>query len=38
MDSQTKEFIDGVFERSKNDPFTVTKDDILRMLSMDTKT
>ena len=35
MDRQTKGFIDDVFERSKADPFSVTRDDIMRMLSMD---
>ena len=35
MDRLTKEFADDVFERSKADPFTVTRDDILGMLSMD---
>ena len=35
MDRETKAFIDLMFERSKIDPFTVSRDDIIRMLSMD---
>ena len=35
MDQETKTFIDAVFEKSREDPFTVTRDDIVRMLSMD---
>ena len=35
MDRETKSFIDLMFEKSKEDPFTVSRDDIVRMLSMD---
>ena len=35
MDRETKSFIDLMFEKSKEDPFTVSRDDIIRMLSMD---
>lgn len=35
MEQGTIDFIDGVFERSKRDPFSVSKEDIVRMLSLD---
>ena len=35
MEQETKTFIDAMFEKSKEDPFAVIRDEIIRMLSMD---
>ena len=35
MDADTVRFLDDAFERSMKDHMSITKDDIIRMLSLD---